>query len=342
MNSSLPTSTAEPNFDNLLSVLQRQRPSRPTLFEFYLNQPLYSRVAGPVTDAPADLADQVHTIRAHAALGYDYTVVFPPFGFGSTHEKLETCSLNESIIPDRAAFEAFTWPDPDALDYSWLDRLQKFLPGNMKLIVCGPCGVLENAIGLVGYESLCFMILDDEQLVFDLFGRIGTVLCAYYRQCLKHESVGAIIGNDDWGFKSQTMLSPADMRRFVFPWHRRIVKAAHEAGRPAILHSCGNLELVMDDVIDDIKYDGKHSYEDTIQPVEEAYDIYHKRIAILGGIDMDFMCRATPDEVYQRSKAMLERAATDGAFALGTGNSVPEYVPDENYFAMIQAVNENR
>lgn len=342
MNSALPTTTTEPNFDNLLSVLQRQIPSRPTLFEFYLNEPLYNQVADPVTDAPADLADPVHTIRAHAALGYDYTVVFPPFGFGSNHDKLETCSLNESIIPDRAAFEAFNWPDPDALDYAWLDRLQDFLPGNMKLIVCGPCGVLENAIGLVGYESLCFMILDDEPLVFDLFERIGTVLCAYYRQCLKHESVGAIIGNDDWGFKSQTMLSPADMRRFVFPWHRTFVKAAHEAGRPAILHSCGNLELVMDDVIDDIKYDGKHSYEDTIQPVEDAYDTYHKRIAILGGIDMDFMCRATPDEVYQRSKAMLERAATDGAFALGTGNSVPEYVPDENYFAMIRAVNENR
>lgn len=342
MQSDVPTTTAAPEFNNLLAVLQRQRPSRPTLFEFYLNNPLYNRVAAPATDAPADLAEQVHTIRAHSALGYDYTVVFPPFGFGGAHETLETCSLNESVIPDRAAFDAFKWPDPDALDYSWLDRLQEFLPGAMKLIVCGPCGVLENAIGLVGYESLCYMILDDEQLVFDLFERIGVVLCAYYRQCLKHESVGAIIGNDDWGFKSQTMLSPADMRRFVFPWHKRIVEIAHEAGRPAILHSCGNLVQVMDDVIDDIKYDGKHSYEDTIQPVEDAYDTYHKRIAIMGGIDMDFMCRATAEEVYQRSKAMLERAATDGAFALGTGNSVPEYVPDDNYFAMIRAVNDKR
>jgi uroporphyrinogen decarboxylase len=34
---------------------------------------------------------------------------------------------------------------------------------------------------------------------------------------------------------------------------------------------------------------------------------------------------------------MLERASERGGFALGTGNSVPEYVPDENFFALIRA-----
>jgi uroporphyrinogen decarboxylase len=132
------------------------------------------------------------------------------------------------------------------------------------------------------------------------------------------------------------------MRRFVFPWHKRIVAAAHAAGRPAILHSCGNLSLVMDDVIDDMKFDGKHSYEDAIQPVEEAYEQYGRRIAVLGGIDVDFVCRAASEEIHRRSKAMLERSAKRGGYALGTGNSVPAYVPDEGYFAMISAALEGR
>jgi uroporphyrinogen decarboxylase len=34
---------------------------------------------------------------------------------------------------------------------------------------------------------------------------------------------------------------------------------------------------------------------------------------------------------------MLERAAGRGGYALGTGNSVPEYVPDASYFALIRA-----
>jgi uroporphyrinogen decarboxylase len=149
-----------------------------------------------------------------------------------------------------------------------------------------------------------------------------------------------LISNDDWGFKTQTMLSPADMRRYVIPWHKRIVETIHKAGKPAILHSCGNLKLLMDDIIDTIGYDAKHSYEDSILPVEEAYELYGKRIAILGGLDLDFVCRSTPDEVHKRAVAMLERVKGRGGYALGTGNSVPEYVPVENYLAMISAVDQ--
>lgn len=60
-------------------------------------------------------------------------------------------------------------------------------------------------------------------------------------------------------------------------------------------------------------------------------------IAIMGGIDVDFICRSSPEEVYERSKRMLESSSSRGAYALGSGNSIPEYVPDEGYVAMIKA-----
>jgi uroporphyrinogen decarboxylase len=189
----------------------------------------------------------------------------------------------------------------------------------------------------MGYENLCYMVMDDEQLVFDVFEEIGSRFVKYYEIATQHDAVGACISNDDWGFKSQTMLSPADMRRFVFPWHKRIVEAIHAAGKPAILHSCGYSAEIIEDTIEDMKYDGRHSYEDSICPVEDFYEEYHHRIAVLGGIDVDFVCRSKPEEVFERSKAMLERAEGRGSYALGTGNSVPDYVPDENYFAMIRA-----
>jgi uroporphyrinogen decarboxylase len=34
---------------------------------------------------------------------------------------------------------------------------------------------------------------------------------------------------------------------------------------------------------------------------------------------------------------MLERTWDRGGYALGTGNSVPTYIPDENYFALLAA-----
>ena len=212
--------------------------------------------------------------------------------------------------------------------------------GNMKLIVFGPYGLLEIAIQLVGFEKLCYMLADNPKLAAAIFDAIGLRLLKYYQICLEYETVGAIIGNDDWGFKTQTMLSTADMRKYVIPWHKKIVALAHEKGCPAMIHSCGNLVNVMDDIIDMIGYDGKHSYEDGIMPVEDAYDRYHSRIAILGGLDVSFMVNSTPEMIFKRARAMLERSQAEGSYALGTGNSVPEYIPDENYLAMIAAIRE--
>lgn len=343
----LPVVRGEPDFKHVLAVLRREKPERPTLFELFLNGRLH-RNFNVTSDPtwPPDISYYLNIIHGFRKAGYDYaTLNLPNFGFyaGDVH-KQATVSLNEgAVITDRASFEAYRWPDADKVDYPVLDRFMAAMPPRMKLMICGPSGVLENVIRLVGFESLCYMILDDEQLAFDVFEGVGSALVKYYRHCVKHPVVGGIFGNDDWGFKSQTMLSPDDMRRFVFPWHKQIVEAAHAAGKPAVLHSCGCLMPVMDDVIDDLRYDGKHSYEDTIMPVETAYDRYHSRIAIMGGLDVDFICRSTPEAIYNRAAAMLKRAEEGGgSYALGTGNSVPEYVPDANYYAMTRAALDQR
>ena len=197
--------------------------------------------------------------------------------------------------------------------------------------------MLENLIEYVGFDALCFMLVDDPNLVQDIVDAIGSRLVAHYETMGQFDEVGAMISNDDWGFRTQTMLAPDAMRRYIVPWHRKIAAAIHGCGRPAILHSCGNLREVMDDIVDVCGYDAKHSFEDGIMPVEEAYAAFGDRIAILGGIDVDFLCRSTPEAVRARSRGMLDLAETRGGYALGSGNSIPEYVPQENYLAMISA-----
>ncbi len=331
----------QPDFDNLRRVLDRTCPNRPTLFEFFLNASLYEKLTGyAMPDAGTERC--LHNrflVDAFRAAGYDYATIHPPVNMEfktNTIEQERSISQNEyNSIRDRRDFEKYQWPEPDRCDYSIYDRLAEDLPSGMKAVVCGPGGVLENVTRLVGYDTMCIMTFEDPELLADIFNRVGSILVRHYELAASFETVGALISNDDWGFNQQTMLSPADFEKYLFPWHRQIVKACHRAGKQVILHSCGNLAEVMDNIIDDIGYDGKHSYEDKIQAVEDAYEQYHQRIAILGGIDLDFVCRSTPEVISERSRRMLERAAGRGSYALGTGNSVPDYTPDENYFAMI-------
>jgi len=328
-----------PDFTQLLKVLDRRPPDRPVLFELFIDGPAmrYAMEGGAKT-----------TPEAYAALGYDYaSVCASDFGFPSTQGShrgdAKTFSLNDSpTITDRAGFDAYPWQDPKACGYS---RLEGELPPGMKLMVRGPCGVLENVIRLTGYDNLCFMLYDDPRLASDIFERVGSGLLEYYRIAVQYDSVGLLMSNDDWGFNRQTMLSPADMRKYVFPWHREIVRAAHAAGKPAVLHSCGNFSDIIDDLFD-MGFDARHSYEDNILPVEEAYELFiggslpGGQMAVLGGMDLHFLCTSTPEEIKARARAMLTRVSERGGYALGSGNSVPDFCPIENYLAMISVIDE--
>ena len=335
----------KPDYTQLLKVLNKQAPDRPTLFEFFLNENLYNILSNGEAPVRGDGHDTTRwVITAFKSAGYDYvTEHVKNFGFptGEPDRKL-TKSLNDGFaISDWESYERYVWPSVSTACTAHLEACAPDLPEGMKFVIAGPCGVLENAIAIVGYDNLCGIIYDEPELAQLVFDNIGSRLVEYYELVVQLDNVCAIISNDDWGFKTQTMLSPEHMRQYVFPWHKKIVATGHKHNKPAILHSCGMLSEVMDDVIDDIKFDGKHSFEDVIEPVEDAYEKYKGRVALLGGMDLDFVCRSTPAEVAARSQAMIERSQVSGGYALGTGNSVPYYVPVENYMAMIDVVRKN-
>ncbi|MFP4381141.1 MAG: uroporphyrinogen decarboxylase family protein [Candidatus Sumerlaeia bacterium] len=339
----------EPDYNNIMKVLKREAPDRPTLYEFFTNVNLmrpFMEAEGSWLSDDAPFGGQRNYMKAYARGGYDYATIpvwdYNLLGFKAGERKKErTISLNDgAVISDEASLEAYAWPEADEAQYEQLGEIGPYVPEGMCLMVVAPGGILENMIRLAGYENLCIMLAMEPHVVERMAREIGDRMLRHYELALEHDFIKLAVLNDDWGFKTQTMLSTEDMRKYVFPQHKRIVEAIHAAGRPAILHSCGQMVEVWDDIIDDIGYDGKHSYEDNIIPVEESYDRWGDRIAILGGIDMDFLARETPEAVYKRSRAMLERAQNKGGYALGSGNSIPDYIPAENYYAMLRAALE--
>jgi len=329
----------KPDFNNILKVLKREKPTRPTLFEFFLNYDFYLKLADPNV-SQTDEDGRIMQISALTNAGYDYvTLIGSNFGFPSEVVASKySKSLNDgTVITDEESFANYNWPDPENFDNSRFDRLAPYLADGMKFMVHGPNGVLENVVNLVGYDNMCIMAFDEPELLDQIFTHVGERLVKYYDIHAANPLVGACISNDDWGFNTQTMLNPEQMRRYVFPWHKKIVDTAHKHGKPIILHSCGNMRDIIDDFVA-LGYDAKHSYEDKIMPVEEAYDLYIDKFAVLGGIDLDFLCRETPKNIKARCEKMLAKAEAKGGYALGTGNSVPHYVPFENYMAMVECV----
>ena len=334
------------DFEQLARVLRRETPDRPVLFEYFVNAGLISFINGRSFEEAVTPEEKIRDIFGffHKA-GYDYATIpsryFGGFSFTTAdHEKKATVSLNEgSVITDQNSFEKYNWPNPEQGDFGLLDKMAAELNDGMKFVISAPGGLLENVTSLVGFENLCFMLYEDEELSKAIFDAVGSRLLRFYEICSSVPAVGALIVNDDWGFKTQTMIPPEMLSELVFPWHKKIVEAIHQNRKFAILHSCGNLEAVMDDVVDELKYDAKHSFEDAIIPVEDFWKQWHGKIAVLGGIDVDFLTRSNPEQIKTRCRKLLENTGLK-AWALGSGNSIPNFVPIENYMAMIETATE--
>ena len=131
------------------------------------------------------------------------------------------------------------------------------------------------------------------------------------------------------------MISPKHLRKWVFPIQKQIVSIVHAKGLPFLLHSCGNLEAIMPELIDSVGIDAKHSFEDVIEPVKKFSALYGNRIAVIGGVDMDILARGTEDQVRRRTRQILEACLPSQGYILGSGNSIANYIPPRNFLAML-------
>jgi len=329
----------KPDFRQLSTVLDKKKPDRPVLFELFVCDEIIEQVTESSLAGKTRFEKDNAIVKTYERLGYDYALVMASemkFKSGQIAAKA-SYSLNDgAVILDRESFDKYVWPDPDDYDYSYLDRLGAQMPEGMGLLVWSNDGPLESVIRLVGYENLCYMLYDDEMLLADIFEQVGQRIYRDYKNAMERKSVAGLVVGDDWGFNTQTLLPVEVYRKYLFPWHKKIVALAHESGRQAVLHSCGRYDTVIEDIIEDIGYDARHSYEDNIVPVEKAYEQLHPRIAVLGGIDVNFLATAKKEDIVRRAEGMLEVSSKKGGYALGSGNSIPSYVPAENYYAMIQ------
>lgn len=267
------------------------------------------------------------------------------FGFelnltGDTSEKTTNRGkrgwVNEQIGPIQNwdDFEKFAWPKIKNIDFSRMEWMEKNLPENMGCFDL-TASILELVTWLMGYETLCMKIYDDPSLVDAICEKVGIFYEAYTRCLCDFDCVPIIWGSDDMGFRSSTMVSPDFLRQKIFPWHKVCAEIAHDSKRPYLIHSCGKLDEIMPDLIDFVKIDAKHSFENTILPVTEAFLRYSDKISILGGIDIDFLCRRDEVSIRKRVRETLEICMQKKGYCLGTGNTVANYIPLDNYLVML-------
>ncbi len=340
-----------PNYKNISDVAQNKKPARiplyehnisPKFMESMLNRPIEKYLT---TDPDRYFKEYNNFFKE---MGYD-TVTFEacvvdvlPFGGALAHPQPGHIDCEEKF--QSYPFDKVKGLYIDAFE-AQLDTLCKHLPEGMKAIGGVGNGIFEIAQDLVGYEALCIIKYEDEELYAKIFEKVGDLLYEIWEWFLsKYKDHYCVCRfGDDLGYKSNTMLSHDDIRNFIIPQYTRIIKLIHDNDRPFLLHSCGCIFAVMDDMIDIAKIDGKHSNEDQIAPMSEWVQKYGDKIANFGGIDTDHLVRMDEANLKELVTDVYHLAdSKNGGFAIGSGNSIPDYVDPVRYKIMIDQVRRLR
>jgi len=286
------------------------------------------------------------TIRFCCLTGWDYAYSFSLIPFkGMALQLADNTSpeveggkrgwLNDNRGPIMSwdDFERYRWPRDIKAINAMSRTMAKRVPDGMKVMVI-PGGVFEWTTWLMGLVPFSYALADRPDLVDAVIEKVAGLIKEVIADIMTEPNVGGVFMGDDLGFFSGTFVSPEVLRQKFLPRMKECVDLTHEAGGVFVLHSCGNMYAVMEDIIE-MGVDAKHSFEDKIMPVEQAHAKWGHRIGLIGGVDMDVLAKGTEEEVRARTRKVLEACASKGRYVLGTGNSVANYIPLKNYLAVL-------
>jgi len=341
-----------PDFNNYLDVLNNKKPKRIPLYEHNINESFISKFLGKEISMKGKTQKDLE-------MYYNEIINFWKL---NTYDGFSFEAAICDVYPDHGAIfggrpgpiqsreDFMKYPFEDIPQIFWekytphFEAIRQVLPSGMKAY--GGCGygIFESAQDLVGYEYLCVMQYMDPDLFRDVFIRIGLLYEELWTELVKrYDDIFVFYRmGDDLGFKSATLLEPETIKTHILPQYKKIINIVHGVNKKFLLHSCGNIFNVMDDIIE-CGIDAKHSNEDEIAPFEKWIELYAERIGLFGGIDVNTLCLNKYEDVYKTvlEKGRIYRDSAKG-YGIGSGNSIAEYVSVEGFQAMIDAVKELR
>lgn len=338
----------QPDYTRILQTFRFKEPDRVPTMELLIDLPVQEQFLG----RPIKTLDD--EIEFYAKAGYDFFYqkasyefpgIPPVLAFGTDIRRAAQKDRSdisfdphgERPLKDRAGFARYRWPAPDAIDYSNMDRAAQLIPEGMG-IVAGVGGIFARAWILMGFDTFCTELADDPDYVGEVFEAIGSVQVEVARRLVRKPRVFALWYSDDFAYVSGPMVSPAAVRRHLFPHMRKMVGIAHDAGLPFIYHGCGNLLSVLDDLLN-MGIDALHPIEPKAMNIYELKQRLYGRVAIIGNVDVgEVLTRGTAKAIEADVKEHIRRLAPGGGYAISSSNSISYYVPIDNYRAFLGAI----
>jgi uroporphyrinogen decarboxylase len=235
--------------------------------------------------------------------------------------------------------EALSMSFPDVHDPSlWADAREEaeVARGRSLVIARQVCALYERLWALVGMETALVGLATEAGLVSALLERIADWQIAAADHFIAI-GVDAARISDDYGTQNNLVMSPDTWRQIIQPHLTRLVARYREADIPVILHSCGNLARIMDDLIG-VGF-AAFNIQANANDLVELRERYGRRFCVWGGVStQSVLAGGTPDQVRVAVRQAIESLGQQGGLILEPDQTVR--IPVQNLRAFYEAARE--
>jgi len=217
--------------------------------------------------------------------------------------------VKEFPLKDYADFHKLHIPDINE-PHRWEHIHEPRKANPDKFLLAGGISLYERVFFIRGLENTWADIHEHPEEL----GRLIDVLVEMNLQAIpRFADAGAdgLMWCDDWGLQDRLMIAPDDWRRIWKPRYARVYRAARDVGLLTLLHSCGHIVSILDDLVE-IGLDVIQMDQQENMGLELLGERFAGRICFWCPVDIqNTMARGHADEIRAYCRGMVERLGTD-------------------------------
>jgi len=243
---------------------------------------------------------------------------------------VEGCVLSDPTL------KHYTFPDP--LDQRFFidipQRIAQY-PDRFRVFQIG-FSLYERAWTLRGMQNLLMDFYDNPEFVHELLNSIADYNIAQVNEALKND-IDAVYFGDDWGQQHGLQMGPKLWHEFIYPVLRRMYSAVHAGNKYVFIHSCGDVDELLDDLIG-IGLNCFNPFQPEVMDVAALHQKYCGRLVFHGGLSTQrTLPYGTVEDVRAETQRLLEMGHM-GGYIFAPAHDVEGDVPLDNMLAFIDLI----
>ena len=338
----------------LVNLLKFNKLDSPFIFGELRNVEFINQMTGgDIRNAPDDDTRMYLTVTAYVRAGITLTrsLMLPKWGLYGTgdnqvlwdgylnwkpggdrqytyEEALEKMRCLTKSVPDEQIIQRAN----EQMDY--LEKAQALMGNDMHFMPVVCYQGLEGIYHSIGIENFAYLMADDPELISETLEAAFAASNVYLDEIVKRYKGPAVHFGDDLGMKNTTIFSPEWLRKYYLPKLKNICNHAAGKGYAFSYHSCGNINSILDDLLD--------CGINLLDPLEwtsgmmldEIKEKTGNRMALSGNNNVNIFALGRPLDVRNETRRLLDTG--------GRGYMLPCYFPQnapvENIYAWMDEV----